>query len=688
MRCIAFSPFSLTKAFRIYSQQKEWFKEKLHYQERIASFEAKANKAKLVEEERDRLKVLVGDKENLLNSYRKEERAHNEERERNRIRVDELTGKLSELERTERNTRFLSITGRAQVDKELQDYRIRLEHSETSHKGELAALHAEYEGRMRLLGDEVEHMQQQIAMLALERDQYRESLDKTAKEMHSRSTLRGTLRDEVEDLNSQLRTIRSDLEGALLENRNLKIQHGTERSSWQIQIAEYKTQMNQLEERILLESRGTTRNYARTKMEIAWDKERQENQRLLQETQRFIQELRDKLVGTESLREKEREEARKQLLELKSGMDKEHVGTQQKIAELHFDLLALKEAHARLKSQNERLRRERATLEQSKVDFVNEEMLALQKLIDSKSAKTISGKEIADEIGQVQQKLKNRLEELVQEASARGVSSSNLSIASRLNGSMTSISSTTLPLPSAVKRAPPRANKLVKKSLSLDQQLAQSGMRGASQERIWDSDHSVNTTPNSSVSNLRFPPRYGYAGYESDSSGSSFFGPAGALRLRQGFTKEGSFAGGSESDTSAASIQPGGTPKKTLKEKFKIRRSSKTSDTGTVASTAEDEKTKLLKQKLTLQGFEISPIELAKQREKKEKSLRYKISKTLSKTFSRSTSVLEGSEGSAERSKSPSGRNKSPSRTKSPTRKETQEEKPVSEPIVLQQTHD
>ena len=36
--------------------------------------------------------------------------------------------------------------------------------------------------------------------------------------------------------------------------------------------------------------------------------------------------------------------------------------------------MALKEAHVRLKSQNERLRRERATLEKSKVDFVGEEI--------------------------------------------------------------------------------------------------------------------------------------------------------------------------------------------------------------------------------------------------------------------------------------------------------------------------
>ena len=73
--------------------------------------------------------------------------------------------------------------------------------------------------------------------------QLRDSLEKTTREMHNRGTLRGTLRDEVEDLNCQLRTLRSDLEGALLENRNLKIQHGTERSSWAIQVAEYKTQV-------------------------------------------------------------------------------------------------------------------------------------------------------------------------------------------------------------------------------------------------------------------------------------------------------------------------------------------------------------------------------------------------------------------------------------------------------------
>ena len=77
---------------------------------------------------------------------------------------------------------------------------------------------------------------------------------------------------------------------------------------------------------------------------------------------------------------------------------------------------------------------------------------------------------------------------------------------------------------------------------------------------------------------------------------------------------------------------------------------------------------------------------MAKQREKKEKSLRYKISKTLSKTFSRSTSTLpsethlqdvESGRSKSSSSSNSSSRNKTP-QTKSPTPIGSQEEKSVS----------
>lgn len=138
------------------------------------------------------------------------------------------------------------------------NYRIKLEHSQTSHKGEVAALHAEYEGRMKLMGDEmIEQLQRQIALLANERDLLRDQIQRDPT-----LTLRKTYRskdDDVEDLMAQINTLRTNLETALLDNRNIKIQHGTERSAWQLQIAELKTNINQLEERILLETRGSTK---------------------------------------------------------------------------------------------------------------------------------------------------------------------------------------------------------------------------------------------------------------------------------------------------------------------------------------------------------------------------------------------------------------------------------------------
>ncbi len=627
------------------------------------------SRASFVEEEKNRLRELLTEKENLLESYRKEEKQIKEERDKLRRRCDELIQKQSDLEKMERAARTLTITGKTQTDKELQDYRIRLEHTETSHKGEVAALHAEYEGRMRLMGEEITELQKQIAVLANDRDKLRDQLERDP-------TLRRGLKYkvDVEDLVAQIHTLRANLESALLENRNIKIQYGTERSSWQISTAELKTQINQLEERILLETRGSTRNYAKTKMELAWDKERQDNQRLLQETQKFINEMRDKLMAIETLREKERQEARKQLQELKVVMDKEQEDTQKRIGELQLDLLDLRESHSRVRSQNERLRRERVAYEnerdewritifaaidiQNKANEIINQIEEMHKLVppqtenkegvegkDStlatdpktavkkRKAPTINIEELKTLIASIKGKsdeIKNvcvpiKDEDRLRRAISfkRAVSASEMT--SSLKGSSQSLTRTPLPAPNTIIRAPPRPKALAKKSVSLDQTIGTSGYKGASQERIWDSGDSAATTPTSSVSNLRISGYRGftsYSGYDSDAS-------AGAYSR---YTREGSF--GNESDSSLPTAPHS---KRSLKDRFRfIKKTNSIEDTNTGGGIAQAGLTSL-----ALHGLETSPFEIAKQRQKKEHSLKYKISKTLSRTFSRSASTLQ-----------------------------------------------
>ncbi|XP_054157646.1 kinesin-related protein 4-like [Oppia nitens] len=663
-------------------RQKEWVKEKLDLQERSASLESKVSRASFVIEENLRLKEMINEKESLLESYRKEEKHVKTERDNLRKRCDELAMKIADMEKVERMTRTVNITGK---DKELQEYKIRLEHTQTSHKGEVAALHAEYEGRMRLMGDEINELQRQIAFLANERDRFKDQLNRDPSLRRA-----SKYKDEVEDIAAQLLSLRSDLEAALLENRNLKIQFGTERSGWQIQSAELKTQINQLEERILLDTaRGSTRSYVKTKLELAWDKERQENLRLLQETQKFIQDLRDKLMNTEKVREKDRLEQRKQLQDLKSGMDRESEDTHKRVSELQLDLLDLREAHAKVRSQNERLRRERNAYEgereewkntvfsafdiQNKAHEILGEIEEITKLIpnepdkppDSETTPTTTMTTTVVRRRKTQNAINIvELRNLVTNLKTKSDEIKNLSLPTRdvdrlkysvafkrtisaqdmpvMRGSSQSLSRAPLPLPREIIRAPPRPKALAKKSVSLDYQIGASGQRGASQERIWESGDSANTTPTSSVSNLRVSGHYrgftALSGYESDASHSRY-------------TREGSF--GADSDTSLPAVPQS---KKSLFKFIKKTRSIEDSTIGGGIASAG-------LTSLAVHGFEESPIELAKQRQKKENSLKHKISKTLSKTFSRSSSSLQTTEDKKEK------RPTSPNRALSPTRK-------------------
>lgn len=90
-----------------------------------------------------------------------------------------------------------------------------------------------------------------------------------------------------------------------------------------------------MEEQSLIEGLGrSSRMLAKTKLELAWDKERTEQQRLLAESRRLITKLGNQLIAVETSRDKERTEAKKQLFNLKQTMEGEQGETKKKIGEV------------------------------------------------------------------------------------------------------------------------------------------------------------------------------------------------------------------------------------------------------------------------------------------------------------------------------------------------------------------
>lgn len=122
----------------------------------------------------------------------------------------------------------------------------------------------------------------------------------------------------------------------------------------------------QYEEERLLGSGRTKIPGLKTRLELSWQKEREELQRLLQETSTLARDLRQTLFEVERERDKEKLESKRKHEQLKKGTEEEMEEGRKKISELQCDLLDLRDAHAKLRTANEKLRRERERLERER----------------------------------------------------------------------------------------------------------------------------------------------------------------------------------------------------------------------------------------------------------------------------------------------------------------------------------
>lgn len=160
-----------------------------------------------------------------------------------------------------------------------------------------------------------------------------------------------------------------ELSEARLESSRLKTELVSERSSWEVKISELHSRVNELEEEKILSSGRTKIVGLRTRMELAWQKEREEQQRLLQETATLARDLRQTLFEVERERDKERLEAKRKQDQFKKSSEEDQDENKKKITELQCDLLELRDAHAKLRTTNEKLRREKERYEKEREEL-------------------------------------------------------------------------------------------------------------------------------------------------------------------------------------------------------------------------------------------------------------------------------------------------------------------------------
>ncbi|XP_073957355.1 uncharacterized protein isoform X8 [Choristoneura fumiferana] len=288
--------------------------------------------------------------------------------------LEEAKQNLEDYERVSKIQRNLTVENAA-LEQELSALQTRLEQAEKARRSEITDTKMRYDGQMNTMRDELKSLQNQVSRFKRERDNYKQMLDAAQKSMadtkngdknpRSKRTTSISSTDE-EEYRTKLTTLEQQvacLEDELCESRlnasKLNTELISERSSAEVRLAEMQSKLNEYEEERLLSSGRARIAGLATRMELAWHKERDEQQRLLQETSTLARDLRQTLFEVERERDKERLDMKRRIDQLKRTTEEETEEAKKKVTELQCDLLELRDAHAKLRTANEKLRRDK-----------------------------------------------------------------------------------------------------------------------------------------------------------------------------------------------------------------------------------------------------------------------------------------------------------------------------------------
>lgn len=330
-----------------------------------------------IEHEKNRLKSSIEEKDRMLEKLKKENDMNIDLSSQMKRDNEELRKKLDDFERVNKVHRTLNERN-SFLEQEIRVFEKKLESCEQSQKSEVAGTRLRYEQQNKNLQTEMSSLQRQCERFKRDRDTFKQLLEAAQKSMaeikQSGRLSRGSIHSGDEDdkskilaLEQQVGCLEDELSEARLEASKSKTELVSEKSASEIKISEMQSKMNEYEEERLMGSgRSGKIPGLKTRLELSWQKEREELQRLLQETSTLARDLRQTLFEVERERDKDKLETRRKLEQLKKANEEELEEGRKKISELQCDLLDLRDAHAKLRTSNEKLRRERERYEKER----------------------------------------------------------------------------------------------------------------------------------------------------------------------------------------------------------------------------------------------------------------------------------------------------------------------------------
>uniref|UniRef100_A0A182M105 SOGA coiled-coil domain-containing protein n=1 Tax=Anopheles culicifacies TaxID=139723 RepID=A0A182M105_9DIPT len=346
-----------------------------------------------IELEKNRLKTALEDKQHDFEKLTKESEMNAYQVNQLKKDNEDLRGKLDDYERINKAQRTLSEHN-AHLEQELKNIykkwvcEHRLEASELNVKSEVAATRLRYEQQVTNLHNELTAMQRQCERFKRDRDTFKQLVEAAQKQIGDMKANRRSLasvtsssgddddKTKIVALEQQIGCLEDELSEARLEASKVRTELVSELSASEIKISEMQSKINELEEEKIMGSGKSKVPGTKTRLELSWQKEREELQRLVQETSTLARDLRQTLYEVERERDKEKLESKRKIDQIKKTTEEEIEEGRRKVTELQSDLLELRDAHAKLRTANEKLRRDRDRYERERLDATRKRLEA------------------------------------------------------------------------------------------------------------------------------------------------------------------------------------------------------------------------------------------------------------------------------------------------------------------------
>merc|ERR1712223_381312 len=358
------------------NKNDEWIKEKLNLQQRMKDLDDSLTSSTGGEDwgsERDRFKNIIEDRDNQITQLKIEGDVAQSQVSTQKKDIEELQLKLRDYEKMNKFQKVVSSDDNSSSsDKQkLDDLKKQLATEQKERKTETNNLKMKYDSKTALMNEELMSLKSQVSKYKRDRDSYKEMAESAQKGRSGRTsaTDEDTNRQRVNDLTYQMQVLEDELADSKLQCSKVNANAMAQKSNYEIAIAELNSKINELEEESLIDSGRARIAGTRTKMELAWQKERESQKKLINELNTMSRDLKSTLVEVEKERDRGRLDAKRKLQGMKGAFDEEQDDTKKQITDLQYDLLELRDAHAKLRTTNEKLRRDKEKFERERDEY-------------------------------------------------------------------------------------------------------------------------------------------------------------------------------------------------------------------------------------------------------------------------------------------------------------------------------